>query len=143
MIGKAVEIPIADDCPKDIEATCRFLNKSEILNNISTVCNGVELLDYLKKTNGYQEVKTPDFTLLDIKMSNKNGLEALEEIKTNDAMNHIPIVMLTSSIHDEDILKSYKNYANCYIKKPVDSDQFKHILSCFENFWQQVVSLPS
>ena len=141
-IIRPVEILLVDDNPGDIRLTQEALKESKILNNLSVVEDGAEAIDFLKKIGKYENVSTPDLILLDLNLPKKNGREVLAEIKEDKILKQIPVVILTISTAEEDILKSYKLHANCYITKPVDMNQFIKIVRSIENYWFSIVKLP-
>ena len=102
-----------------------------------------EAIDYLNKTGRFKDAVTPDFVLLDINLPKKNGQEVLRYIKTNDIVKHIPVIILTTSSSEKDIEQSYNNYANCYITKPVDMNEFINAILKVEDFWINIVKLPN
>lgn len=116
--------------------------EASIVNNISTVNNGEKAIQFLGKSAPYEDEMSPDLILLDVNLPRKNGYEVLEYVKTNDRLKQIPVIILTTSADDKDILKSYKNYANCFITKPVNVDDFLKTVAKIENFWVQLIKLP-
>jgi two-component system response regulator len=106
------------------------------------VADGVEAMAYLRQQGRFRTAARPDIILLDLNLPKKNGREVLAEIKQDGELKHIPVVILTTSKADEDVLKSYNLYANCYITKPVDLDQFIRVVQSIENFWLTIVKLP-
>ena len=141
-IIRPVEILLVDDNPGDIRLTQEALKESKIINNLNFVEDGAEAIDFLKKIGKYENVVTPDLILLDLNLPKKNGREVLAEIKEDKILRQIPVVILTISTAEEDILKSYKLHANCYITKPVDMNQFIKIVRSIENYWFSIVKLP-
>lgn len=141
-IIRPVEILLVDDNPGDIRLTQEALKESKIINKLNVVEDGAEAIDFLKKVGKYENVSTPDLILLDLNLPKKNGREVLAEIKEDKILKLIPVVILTISTAEEDILKSYKLHANCYITKPVDMNQFIKIVRSIENFWFSIVKLP-
>jgi len=119
-----------------------ILNESKIKMEIEYVKNGIEALKYLKKENGYEDVTTPDLVLLDLNMPKKDGREVLEDIKSNEELKTIPVVILTTSKDNQDIAKSYAEGASCYITKPPGLEEFKKVVSSLENFWFTIVKFP-
>ena len=111
-------------------------------NTLSVVNDGVEALEYLRHVGKYTDVPRPDLILLDLNMPRMNGLEVLSEIKADDNLKQIPVIMLTVSKDEEDILNSYNLHANCYITKPVDLDQFLEVVKLIDDFWLTIVKLP-
>ena len=139
---KAVEILLVDDNPGDIRLTQEALKESKVINNLHVVEDGLEALNFLGKNGKYKNEITPDIILLDLNLPKRNGREVLKEIKADEKLKQIPVVILTISTAEEDILKSYELHANCYITKPVDMNQFIKIVRSIENFWFSIVKLP-
>ena len=139
---KPVEILLVEDNSGDIRLTKEALKESKLANNLYTVQDGIEAMDYLNKTEKYQDAVRPDLILLDLNLPKKNGREVLSEIKGNSDFKQIPVVILTSSKAYQDILSTYQNHANCYITKPVNMDQFIEIVKSVGNFWFSIVKLP-
>ena len=137
-----IEILLVEDNPGDIRLTQEALKDSKLYNNLNIARDGVEALAFLHRENHYSNAPRPDIILLDLNLPRKDGREVLEEIKDDEDLRRIPVVVLTTSDADEDILKSYNLYANCYITKPVDLDRFIAIVKTIENFWFQIVKLP-
>ena len=140
---KPIHILLVEDNEGDIVLTTEALEEGKIANTISVVRDGWEAIQYLDKNEGYGDAERPDLVLLDINMPKVNGHEVLAHIKTDDELKDIPVVMLTTSSDEVDIKKSYENYVNCYITKPVDVDSFIEAISTVENFWISIVQLPS
>jgi CheY-like chemotaxis protein len=139
---RTIEILLVDDNPGDIRLTQEALKDSKVLNNLHVVEDGLEALKYLRKKGEFKNEVTPDLILLDLNLPKRNGREVLSEIKEDELLKHIPVVILTISRAEEDILKSYELHANCYITKPVDMNQFVKIVRSIENFWFSIVKLP-
>lgn len=139
---RPIEILLVDDNPGDIRLTQEALKESKVLNNLHIVEDGMEALEFLRKKGRFKNVITPDIILLDLNLPKRNGREVLTEIKNDDFLKKIPVVILTISRAEEDILKSYELHANCYITKPVDMNQFVKIVRTIENFWFSIVRLP-
>ena len=139
---RPIEILLVDDNPGDIRLTQEALKESKVLNNIHVVEDGMEALEFLRKEGRFKNEITPDIILLDLNLPKRNGREVLIEIKNDDLLKKIPVVILTISRAEEDILKSYELHANCYITKPVDMDQFIKIVRTIESFWFSIVRLP-
>jgi CheY-like chemotaxis protein len=140
---KKVEILLVEDNPADVRITVEALKKSKIKNNLNVATDGVDALNYLRKLGGYTEAKKPDLILLDLNLPKKDGREVLKEIKEDPDLKRIPVVILTISKADEDIIKSYNLHANCYITKPVDLEQFVEVVKSIEDFWFTIVVLPN
>lgn len=139
---RTVEILLVDDNPGDIRLTQEALKDSKVLNNLHVVEDGLDALKYLRKEGEFKNEVTPDLILLDLNLPKRNGREVLSEIKEDELLKYIPVVILTISGAEEDILKSYELHANCYITKPVDMNQFVKIVRSIENFWFSIVKLP-
>ncbi len=137
-----VEILLVEDNPGDVRLTVEALNESKIFNNLHIVEDGIEALAFLRKEDKYERKPRPDLILLDLNLPKKDGREVLEEIKKEDPLKRIPVVILTTSSADEDIIKSYELYANCFITKPVDIEQFIKVVKSIGNFWFSIVKLP-
>ena len=137
-----IEILMADDNKGDVRLTLEALKGAKIRNNVHVVENGIEALAFLRKEGKYSNVPRPDIILLDLNMPKKDGREVLLEVKSDPGLKTIPIVILTVSQAEEDILKTYNLHANCYISKPVDLDQFVKIVRSIEDFWFTIVKLP-
>jgi len=137
-----VEILLVEDNPGDVRLTVEAFIESKILNNLHIVEDGIDALAYLRKEGKYEREPRPDLILLDLNLPKKDGREVLEEIKKEDPLKKIPVVVLTTSSAEEDIIKSYELYANCYITKPVDINQFMKVIRSIANFWFSIVKLP-
>ncbi len=137
-----IEILLVEDNPDDVILTIEALNAGKIWNNLNVAADGVAALDYLKRTGAYAEATVPDIILLDLNLPKKDGRTVLAEIKSDDQLRHIPVVVLTTSQSERDILRSYRLHANCYVTKPVDFDEFTEIVRSIEDFWFTVVKLP-
>jgi len=141
--GRPVDILLVEDNPGDVRLTVEALKEGKVRNNLQVVHDGVEALAYLRRENGYEGSSPPDLILLDLNLPRKNGREVLQEIKCDPKLKRIPVVILTTSEAEQDVLKSYDLHANCYITKPVDLDQFMRVVRLIEDFWFTVVMLPS
>ncbi|UKO96210.1 response regulator [Nostoc sp. UHCC 0870] len=137
-----IQVLLVEDNPGDVELTRIALEDSKISVNLNVVEDGVEAMAFLRKQEKYANVPHPDIVLLDLNLPRKDGREVLAEIKTDQHLKRIPVVVLTTSQAEEDILKAYNLSANCYIAKPVDFDQFVRIVKSIENFWFAIVKLP-
>ncbi|BAY93542.1 response regulator [Tolypothrix sp. LEGE 11397] len=137
-----IEVLLVEDNPGDALLTRIALEDSKISVNLNVVEDGVEAMAFLRKQDKYADVPHPDIVLLDLNLPKKDGREVLAEIKGDAHLRRIPVVVLTTSQAEEDILKAYNLAANCYITKPVDFDQFVRIVRSIENFWFAVVKLP-
>jgi len=137
-----IEILLVEDNPGDIRLTTEALKEQKMYNKLNVVTDGVEAMEYLKKQGKYAKAVKPDLILLDLNLPRKDGREVLKEIKSDDLLKTIPVVVLTVSKADEDIVKSYNLHANCYITKPVDLAQFMKVARTIQEFWFTMVKLP-
>jgi chemotaxis family two-component system response regulator Rcp1 len=137
-----IHILLVDDNEGDILLTREALDDARIINKISIAYDGVEAISFLKKHPPYRGTETPDLILLDINLPKMDGTEVLSIIKNDPDLKRIPVIMLTTSSAEKDILASYDNHANCYITKPVDLDRFMDVVRTIENFWISIVKLP-
>jgi len=140
--GRPIQILMVEDNPDDIELTVEALKDARVGNILSVVKDGEEALSYLHCRGKYQQAVRPDLILLDLNMPKKNGRDVLREIKNDPHLKRIPVVILTTSQAEEDILHTYDLHANCYITKPVDFNQFLKVVRSIEDFWLTVVKLP-
>lgn len=138
-----IEILLVEDNPADVRLTLEAFKDCKVYNNLHIVKDGVEALSFLRREGEYKDVPRPDLILLDLNLPKKDGREVLKEIKADNKLKIIPVVVLTVSQAEEDILKSYDLNANCYICKPIDLNQFIKIIKSIEEFWLTVVKLPS
>jgi len=139
---KMVEILLVEDNPADVRLVREALKESKILNNLIVVEDGVEAMDFLRKKGKYASSVRPDLILLDLNLPKKNGREVLAEVKSDEKLKRIPVVIMTVSDDEKDILLTYNAHANCYIKKPLDFDKFSQVVHAIENFWFTIVCLP-
>jgi chemotaxis family two-component system response regulator Rcp1 len=139
----AVDILIVDDNRADIRLVQEIFKKGKMIVNLHAVLDGMEAMEYLRKEGKYKDVQLPDLILLDLNMPRKDGREVLEEIKSDEILKAIPVIVMTISKTEEDILRSYNLHANAYIVKPVELSQFMNIVKSIEDFWLTVVKLPS
>lgn len=140
---KHAHILLVEDNEGDILLTTEALNEGKIVNTVSVVKNGKDAVDFLFKNGDFKNVETPDLVLLDINLPLKNGHEVLQLIKSDERTRHIPVIMLTTSSSENDVKKSYKYHANCYITKPVEVDEFIDAVTTIEEFWFSLVVLPN
>ena len=139
----AAEILLVEDNPGDVRLTREALKEGKILNHVSVVGDGVEALAFLRREDKYANAVRPDLILLDLNLPKKDGREVLAEIKADVGLKKIPVVILTASAAEQDVLKTYDLHANCYITKPVDLEQFIKIVRLIEDFWFTIARLPS
>ena len=140
---KVVEILLIEDSPGDVRLTIEALKEAKIKNNLSVVQDGVDAMEFLQRKGSYKNAIRPDLILLDLNLPRKDGREVLAEIKNTPELRQIPVVVLTTSRAEEDILRAYDLHANCYITKPVDFKQFMSVVKSIESFWLTVVKLPT
>lgn len=141
--GRAIEILMAEDSPTDVLLAREALRDAKVHNHLHVVEDGVEALAFLRREGvKYADCPRPDLILLDLNMPRKDGREVLAEIKGDRRFRRIPVVVLTTSQADEDILRAYDLHANCYITKPVDFLQFTEVVRSIEHFWFEIVTLP-
>lgn len=138
-----IEILLVEDNPGDARLAKEALKESKLKNNLYIADDGVEAMDFLYKKGKYSNMPRPDLVILDLNLPRKDGREVLEEIKTDDSLKRIPVVILTISKAEEDILKTYNLHANCFISKPIDLDQFIKVVKSIEDFWLTIVKLPN
>ena len=139
---KPIEILLIEDDQGDIELTTEMLEDSKLFLNLNVVNDGVYAMEYLRKEGDYKNATTPDLILLDLNMPRKDGRETLQEIKKDPNLKFIPVVILTTSDSNIDIVKSYTAGANCYITKPVGLGEFQKVVRAIESFWFSIVKLP-
>jgi CheY-like chemotaxis protein len=139
---RPIEILLVEDSPSDTELTLEALRDFKVRNHVNVVEDGVQALQFLRRQGPYDKAPRPDMIMLDLNLPRKDGREVLAEIKGDDHLKSIPIVVLTTSRADQDILRAYQLNANCYINKPVDFNQFLEVVRSIESFWLYVVTLP-
>jgi chemotaxis family two-component system response regulator Rcp1 len=142
-LARPVEILLVEDSPGDIRLTHEALKESKLLIHLNVVEDGIQAMAYLRREGQYVRAVQPDLILLDLNLPKKDGREVLSDLKADPGLKHLPVVILTSSSAEQDIVKSYHLGANCYITKPVDLEQFVKVVKSIEQFWFTVVSLPS
>jgi chemotaxis family two-component system response regulator Rcp1 len=140
--AKFIEILLVEDSLLDVRLTREALKESKLAINLHVVQNGADAIRFLNKEDEYATEPRPDLIILDLNLPKKTGHEVLSQIKTMDKFSTIPVVVLTASHADEDVMKSYKLHANCYIIKPLDVDKFFKIVQSIESFWISIVKLP-
>ena len=137
-----IEVLLVEDDPGDVTLTREAFDEHKVRNRLSVVCDGVEALAYLRREPPYEDAVRPDLILLDLNLPRRDGREVLAEIKGDPALHQIPVVVLTTSQSDEDILRSYQLHANAYVTKPVDFDRFIEVVRQIDDFFLTVVKLP-
>jgi len=137
-----IEILLVEDNLGDMRLTEEALKEGKVYNNLHWAKDGVEALEFLKRKGKHEHAPRPDIILLDLNLPRKDGREVLEEIKTDDDLKQIPVVVLTTSKAEEDVLRSYALHANCYVTKPVDLEKFIVVVQSIDRFWLTVVTLP-
>ncbi|MGB8657317.1 MAG: response regulator [Candidatus Zixiibacteriota bacterium] len=140
---KLADILLVEDNPGDVRLAKEALKESKLLNKLYEVEDGIKAMAFLRQEGVYSDVPRPDLVLLDLNLPGKNGREVLAEIKADETLKRIPVVVLTVSRAAEDVLKSYNLHANCYISKPFDMEQFVKVVKSIEDFWFSIVRLPS
>ena len=140
--GRLIKILLVEDNPGDIRLAKEAFKESKVHNKLHVVEDGKEAMDFLKKEGKYADAPRPDMILLDLNLPVKDGREVLAEVKSDEDLRRIPIVVLTTSRTEEDVIKTYNLHANCYITKPVDMDQFLDVVRTIEGFWFTIVKLP-
>lgn len=140
---KAIDILLAEDNIGDIRLTEEAIKESKLKINLHVVMNGEEAMKYLRKEGKYENEPRPDLIVLDLNMPKKDGRQTLAEIKSDQKFKKIPVVILTISKAEKDVLESYEHHANCYITKPLDMDKFVDVVKTLDNFWFSIVTLPS
>jgi len=142
MYGKPIHILLAEDNPGDARLTIEGFKDAKVKNEITVVEDGIEALAYLRRQGKYANAVRPDLILLDLNMPRKDGREVLSEIKSDDNLKSIPVLVFTVSSADKDILNSYGLHANAFITKPIDLDEFTKVVKSLEDFWLTIVKLP-
>jgi CheY-like chemotaxis protein len=140
--SRPVEILLVEDSPTDVLLAAEALQEAKLINNLHVAKDGVAALEFLERKGPHANAPRPDLILLDLNLPRKDGRQVLAEIKANPVLKHIPVVVLTTSKAEEDVLESYGHHANCYITKPVDFAQFAAVVRQVESFWFAVVTLP-
>lgn len=139
---KPIEILLIEDNPGDVRLTIEALKEAKVINHLTVVKDGMEALAFLRRQGSYSAAPRPHLIVLDLNLPRKDGREVLADIKADDRLKRIPVVVLTTSQDEQDVLKSYNLHANCYITKPVDLDQFVRVVRSIEDFWLGIVVLP-
>ena len=141
-VATVARILLVEDNPADAELTRIALRKGKLRVDLDHVVDGVEAMAFLRKEAPYADAVTPDLVLLDLNLPRKGGHEVLAEVRADPALEHVPIVVLTTSETEEDVLDSYRARANCYVTKPLDASSFQKIVAAVEEFWFTIVTLP-
>ena len=139
---KPIDILLVEDNPGDVRLTREALKEGKVLNSLHAVTNGVDALEFLRHIGQYAKAPHPDIILLDLNLPRMDGREVLAEIKTDPNLRRIPVIILTTSQAEEDVINAYDLHANCYIAKPVDLDQFIKVIKSVDEFWFTIVKLP-
>jgi len=142
LTGQPINILLVEDNPGDVRLTKEGFKEGKVINNLYVAEDGEEAMAFLHREEPYQEMPRPDIILLDLNLPKKDGREVLEEIKSDPDLRRIPVIILTTSKAEEDILKTYNLHANCYITKPVNLEDFILITKSIESFWLSIVKLP-
>jgi chemotaxis family two-component system response regulator Rcp1 len=142
-IVNPIEVLLVEDSPADVRLTKEALKEEKLHITLQVVNDGVEAMEYLRQQGKYAQAVRPDLILLDLNLPKKDGREVLKEIKGDEGLRSIPVVVLTTSKSEVDIIKAYDLHANCYITKPLDLNQFSMVVKSIENFWLTIVKLPS
>lgn len=140
---RPVEILLVEDSPADARLTAEALKQSKVINNLHVAKDGAEAMKFLRRENGDADAPTPDLILLDLNMPRMDGRAVLDEIKNDDELKTIPVVIMTTSREEKDVMQSYAAHANCYIRKPLDAIGFFDVVSSIETFWFEMVVLPT
>jgi two-component system response regulator len=140
--ARPIEILLVEDNPGDVRLTQEAFKDNKIRNNLHVVTDGMKAMDFLYQKGDYADAPRPDLILLDLNLPKKDGREVLEEIKNDEVLKRLPVVILTTSQAEADIFKTYDLYANCYVNKPVDFNQFIEVVRSIEEFWLTIVKLP-
>jgi chemotaxis family two-component system response regulator Rcp1 len=140
--NRPVEILLVEDNPGDERLTREALKEGKVYSNLHWVKDGVEAMSFLRREGRYKDVPRPDIVLLDLNLPRKDGREVLQDIKTDDDLKRIPVVVLTTSKAEEDVLRTYNLHANCYVTKPVDLEKFIVVVKSIDVFWLTIVTLP-
>ena len=142
-LGRPIEILLVEDSTSDTDLTVEALAAAKVTNRLSIVEDGVQAMEFLHREGQYAHAPRPDLILLDLNLPRKDGREVLAEIRSDEKLTAIPVVVLTTSQAEQDVLRAYALHANCYITKPVDFNQFLEVIEAIEGFWLSVVKLPT
>jgi CheY-like chemotaxis protein len=143
LTGEPIRILLVEDNPGDARLTTEALNEAKVRNQVTVVEDGEEAMAFLRRAGRHADAQRPDIILLDLNLPKKDGREVLAEIKQDPDLKRIPVVIMTTSAAEEDIVRSYNLHANCYVTKPVDLDQFAKVVRSLDDFWLTIVRLPS
>jgi CheY-like chemotaxis protein len=143
VLSRPIEILLVEDNPADIRLAKEALRDGKVMNNLNIVTDGVEALNFVRQKGKFSEAPLPELILLDLNLPKKGGLEVLQALKADPQLKRIPVVILTTSKAEEDIVKGYNYHANCYITKPIDLSQFLEVIRHIETFWLTIVCLPT
>lgn len=141
--GKPIDILLVEDNPGDARLAKEALKDSKLKNNLHIAEDGIEAMEFLNKKGQFANAPRPDLILLDLNLPRKDGREVLADIKSDENLKRIPVVILTTSQAEEDIIKTYNLHANCFISKPIDLNQFIKVVKSIEDFWLTIVKLPN
>ena len=142
-LSRPIEILLVEENPGDVRLTQEALKEAKVLNKVNVARDGVDAMAFLRREGKYADAPTPDLILLDLNLPRKSGFEVLEDLKRDPDLKRIPVVILTSSSAEQDVLSTHNLHANCYITKPVDLSQFTKVVQTIEDFWLAIVKLPS
>lgn len=141
-IVRPINILLVEDNPGDVRLVQEVFREGKIYNNLEITRDGEEAIQFLRQKGAYANAELPDLILLDLNLPKKSGDQVLYEIKSDDRLRKIPVIVLTASQAEEDIAKAYHHYANCYLTKPIDLEQFIHVVQAIKSFWLSIVQLP-
>lgn len=141
--ARLTEILLVEDNEADVRLTREVLSEARLLNRLHVVRDGEQAMDFLRHRSPYENAPRPDLILLDLNLPRKDGREVLDEVKADPTLRRIPVVVLTSSRNEGDVLRTYGSHANCYVVKPVDLHQFTEVVRTLEDFWLRIVALPA
>lgn len=139
---RSVEILLVEDNAADARLTSEALKQSKVANNLHVVLDGEQAMSFLRRENGHEDAPIPDLILLDLNLPRKDGREVLQEVKSDDSLKVIPVIIMTTSREEQDVTTSYSSHANCYIRKPLDVNGLFDVVTKIENFWFEIVVLP-
>jgi CheY-like chemotaxis protein len=143
MTGRPIHVLLVEDSPGDVRLTREAMRHAKVHNELHVARDGEEAMAFLRREGAYAGMPTPDLVLLDLNLPRKDGREVLAELKDDDELRRVPVIVLTTSAAERDVLESYDGHANAYITKPVDFERFIEVVRSIENFWLSVVHLPS